>query len=261
MDIVYHHQPIMTGPVNLYNIFLGPDFIRNREQRDTRTLIDFFAKNVGGSDYLQVLSAYYQTVSGITTSASANPVFKQSITTAFNSSDFSIEIAVQTIADLINGGRLPLDQNGIYFVIFSGKLNMLSPVGWFVSICGMHDSFRTSSGEVIKFALIGDPATVPKTGRGDARGDNCAGWVGSATANNNLGGDSIANFYAHELVEAVTGSSGAWSFNSDPPFEMADICGWDFGSTTSNWKTWIGTKKFLLQKLWLPGYGCTLSLP
>jgi hypothetical protein len=86
----------MTGTVNLYNIFYG-DFISTTEKKNTRSLVDYFAKYVGGSEYLQVLSAYYQIVSGNITYASTNPVFKQSLTITPPNSNFSRQIAVKTI--------------------------------------------------------------------------------------------------------------------------------------------------------------------
>lgn len=89
------------------------------------------------------------------------------------------------------------------------------------------------------------------------------------TANGNLGADSIATMYAHELVEVVTNYLGAWYFDAGSvsdsgsaleSYENADACVWDFGTYTGNSNVVFGDKKFLIQQNWVPYYGCRMSL-
>lgn len=75
----------------------------------------------------------------------------------------------------------------------------------------------------------------------------------------------MATVFAHELVETVTDSFGAWYFD-DPSQgddwsareECADACVWQFG-TDGNSNVRFGEKSFLVQEVWVPKYGCRLS--
>ena len=113
---------------------------------------------------------------------------------------------------------------------------------------------------------MGDPGTVPKGG-----GAACeAIRDGSPTANGNLGADNMATVYGHELAETVTDSLGAWYFDTytDDGYdgtniieECADACVWKFGSNlVGNSNVRFGQKSFLVQQIWVPHYGCRLSL-
>mmetsp|Transcript_12328 Transcript_12328/g.16942 ORF Transcript_12328/g.16942 Transcript_12328/m.16942 type:complete len:980 (+) Transcript_12328:88-3027(+) len=257
-DIVYHMGfPVMTGTVTVYNIYYG-DFISNINQRNSRTLLDYLAANIGGSDYYNILTDYYQVIKGNTTKISNSVVFGRSVTTATSvpaGSDFSDTDAINTIVNLINTGTVPLDQNAVYFIIFPGNFNVLNPPGWLYAWCGYHSSFTLSTGETLKYAVMGDPTTSSDP-------ILCSELV-AGTINGNIGGDSMASTYAHELADTVTDAYLAWNIvDGTSTIEIADLCTWDFGVNTNvvNWNTVIGTKKFLLQRLWLPGYGCTLSL-
>ena len=78
--------------------------------------------------------------------------------------------------------------------------------------------------------------------------------------NKNMGGDSIVNIYAHELAEMYTNPNlFTWYFNNEDQHEVADACGWSFGTYTGNSNVVVAKKKFLIQELWIPGRGCALS--
>jgi len=111
----------------------------------------------------------------------------------------------------------------------------------------MHYLYRS------RFFVVGDPSKGPA----DLQA-NCES-IRSPTANGNLGADSIASVYAHELVETVTDWSSAWFFDSNG-LEKADQCAWQFGGNEANqnWNYIVGAKKFLIQYNWVIGKGCVL---
>ena len=72
----------------------------------------------------------------------------------------------------------------------------------------------------------------------------------------------MATMYAHELAEVVTDYMGAWYFDDSVDLmENGDACVWEFGTLNNgNSNVVIGEKNFLIQKMWVPEYGCKLSL-
>jgi hypothetical protein len=148
---------------------------------------------------------------------------------------------VTIIIGLINTGKLPADENGIYAFIFKGNLRYN---GWLEEWCGFHSAF-TYNFEVYKFMVLGDSSF-------SSIGINCQGYFDGPTVNNNVGADSAASVYAHELVETVSNPLGD-AFYADTPAGMqenADLCSWSWGMMLpgfDNANVVIGNKKFLIQ--------------
>ena len=130
---------------------------------------------------------------------------------------------------------------------------------------------------MIKYIVLGDPSYAAGT-----TGNSCESYTSGLTANNNLGADSMATIYAHELVETVSNviivsiiffislylllsdtlqyDGNGWHFSNG--FENADNCAWTFSPFIkgfNNRNVIIGNKYWLIQRNWLPKYGCTLS--
>eukprot|EP00597_Dinobryon_sp_UTEXLB2267_P002750 CAMPEP_0170073096 /NCGR_PEP_ID=MMETSP0019_2-20121128/10574_1 /TAXON_ID=98059 /ORGANISM="Dinobryon sp., Strain UTEXLB2267" /LENGTH=247 /DNA_ID=CAMNT_0010282405 /DNA_START=809 /DNA_END=1552 /DNA_ORIENTATION=+ len=247
----------MTGPINLYNIYYG-DFSGQSGATGTRTLIDYLAAHLGNSSWYHSTTEYYQINPDDSKTYASNIVnFPQRSVNIYPSKRGASNVIEETdlvtdIINLINSKTLPLDVNGIYAVIFRGDLTFgdwLQSYGW----CGYHTSFGLTNGDNIRFFVVGDPSKGPA----DLQA-NCAG-IAPPTANGNLGADSIASIYAHELVETVTDWSGAWYFDSNN-FENADQCAWQFGVNLAarNWNYKVGDKNFLIQTNWVIGKGCIL---
>jgi hypothetical protein len=84
----------------------------------------------------------------------------------------------------------------------------------------------------------------------------------------------MVNTIAHELFEAVTDPVvydpvtgrfryAGW-YDDETGTEAADLCAWQFGTTTTtNFNVNIGSRQYLLQQLWAnDGVGrCALSYP
>jgi len=257
-DVHYHpYQPIMTGPIRLYNIYLG-DF-RSNQSIETMNLMDYFAAHIGGSSWYNSTTLYYQmSPNGVKTYASSSVTFVKRVNALPTSKGlyFNETKVINLIIQLINSNLLPLDTNGIYSVIMRGDFVF---EGWLNTWCGYHTAFYLRDGRIIKFVVIGDPSTAPGN-----NGYPCEA-LEVGTANGNVGADSMVSIYAHEIVETVTDFMGAWYFDigainlitkdSLAGSENADACSWIFGDGISNSNIVIGTKPFLIQYSWIPGYG------
>eukprot|EP00597_Dinobryon_sp_UTEXLB2267_P015099 CAMPEP_0170119432 /NCGR_PEP_ID=MMETSP0020_2-20130122/14390_1 /TAXON_ID=98059 /ORGANISM="Dinobryon sp., Strain UTEXLB2267" /LENGTH=871 /DNA_ID=CAMNT_0010348797 /DNA_START=71 /DNA_END=2686 /DNA_ORIENTATION=- len=255
VDIIYHNGgQVMPGTVNIYNIYYG-DFSSTSSQQMI-SLVDYFSQNLGNTPWYKILTSYYQIVGGIKTMVSANVLYKSSHFTAVTAKLQTITqtTITNTISSLIASGDLPVDENGVYAVIFRGDLSYTAfGTSWLTGWCGYHTTFTHSSGKSLKFFVTGDPSTA-------AVGTSCEGYR-STTANGNIGADSIASIYAHELVETVSDFNGnAWYFADGN--ENADACAWKWGTLLPglpNANIVVGNKNFLVQQNWQPGVGCVLG--
>ncbi len=185
--------------------------------------------------------------------------FKKSINITSNYLGFFLSFAdIQTIvSDTITSGALPLDLDGVYYVLTSK--DVAQGPGFLTGYCGYHDYnllTDTAFGPVIKFAFVGDPGT----------NGNCADQTISSP-NNNIGADAMANVIAHELEEMVT-DPNSLGWIDDFHYEVADKCNFLFGgqytaSNGSRANMKLGNRDYLIQQNWLNtggGYGyCALS--
>ena len=114
--------PVMTGIVNLYNIYYG-DFSGTIGD-DMKSLLNEFSSKLGKSDYYKTMSVYYQTIDGVKKNVSNNIVFKGAISVEETKRGGSSNRAAteNLISSLIKSNQLPLDPNGIYGVIFRGDI-------------------------------------------------------------------------------------------------------------------------------------------
>ena len=80
----------------------------------------------------------------------------------------------------------------------------------------------------------------------------------------------MVTILAHEIVETTSDFNSAWSFDpgaknaagvSMAKEESADACVWTFGNNRlENSNVLWGSKRFLIQQNWVPGYGCSMTL-
>lgn len=245
---------LTTKPLVLYNIYYG-DFSSTAGARNTTKLMDYFAANIGQSDWYKTLYSYYQDIDGVRTYVS-EPAVYAGRSWFYESKSRALTITTKHIEDailnLINQdlNPLPIDPNGLYVVMFRGDFKFSGWAeleGW----CGFHRSIRISNGVTLAYAAVGDPSTAPA-----ATKYNCMALT-TRTANNNLAADSMVSTYAHEIADSLTNTFDAWFFANG--YEIADQCQWSFGTTT-NWNIKVGKRVFLVQQIWMPGFGCTTSV-
>eukprot|EP00597_Dinobryon_sp_UTEXLB2267_P004803 CAMPEP_0170078632 /NCGR_PEP_ID=MMETSP0019_2-20121128/15190_1 /TAXON_ID=98059 /ORGANISM="Dinobryon sp., Strain UTEXLB2267" /LENGTH=230 /DNA_ID=CAMNT_0010291637 /DNA_START=727 /DNA_END=1419 /DNA_ORIENTATION=+ len=228
----------------------------------TKNLVNYFADHLGGSPWYRILSSYYQIVSGVKTFVSDSFVFKKSVNVAATTSILSTMDVINTILALFNSGTFAVDTNAIYTLFFRGDIaatfdpTKIDSLSWLSHWCGYHGAFylklNSNTQVIIKFIVVGDPSFAGQSGR------DCEEYVDKPTSNKNMGGDSMVNVYAHELAGTVTNYLNAWFFDSNFD-ENGDECFWNFGNYSGNSNIKVGSKDFLVQKMWLPGKGCVLS--
>lgn len=144
----------------------------------------------------------------------------------------------QIIKNAINSGKLPIDSNGIYYVITSKDVVITD---FCKSFCGYHSYFPFNSNNTITnivYSFVGDSTTC---------------WGCSPirnSINNNLVADTSMSIIFHELVESMSDPYLNTWFDTEG-YENADKCSWNYGKTylfknkPYNLKT--NTHKFLIQ--------------
>lgn len=159
-DIHYHGTaPIMTGAVNLYNIYFGN--FSSPSSNTTKYLMDYLAANIGGTDWFNIKTAYYQINSDGTQTFESNQakfIKRVEVQKTVQNGTLSDTDVITTIISLFNSRALPVDENGIYNVIFRGDYHY---PGFLTQWCGYHYAFYLSTGQLIKFLAVGDSSTAP----------------------------------------------------------------------------------------------------
>ncbi|HEX4825936.1 MAG TPA: hypothetical protein VFV19_16670 [Candidatus Polarisedimenticolaceae bacterium] len=241
--IYYHGGPIMTGTTAIYYVYYGT------WSASQKTILEDFGATIGGSPYFNINTTYW----GTNNTPVANSV-RLGATTADNYSQgtslspASILTIVQTAID---NGSLPMDPNGVYFVIASPDVDMY---GFCTAYCGWHNNETVGTTD-LKYAFVEDSDRCPS---------KCAGQQG-VSPNGDTGVDGAINIIAHELEESVTDPDGnAWYDGLGR--ESADKCIWKFGSTYaapngSVANMHLGARDYLIQENWTNalGMGCRLA--
>jgi len=246
--ISYHGGAVMLGTTHVYFIWYG-----NWASNSATTILADWAKSLGGSPYFSINSTYYdgsnRFVSNSVTFGGA--VFDNySLGTALD--DNSIYAIVATA---IGNGSLPLDANGVYFVLTSA--DVAETTGFCTAYCGWHSS-ATFNSVSSQYAFVGNTLACPS---------GCEGSPGN-DPNGNEGADGMASIMTHELDEAVTDPNGDAWYDSGGN-EVGDLCNFNFGSNlygTANGSianVQLGPRNFLLQEDWVNASGgyCSIGLP
>jgi len=241
--INYHGGPVLTSGPNAYIIWYG-----NWSNDTATTILPSLLSSIGGSPYFNINSTYYD---GQNRHVPNSVTYKGSTTDAYSqgSKNLSDNQIASIVSTALNGGKLPVDPNGVYFVLTSVDV---SKNGFLSSYCGWHTdgTYGTTN---IKYAFVGDP------------GNNaaCAEQT-SVSPNGNVGADAMASVISHELEEATTDPDlNAWY--DQRGMENADKCAWTFGTTyhangaLANMS--LGGRNYLIQRNWVNATGgyCSLS--
>jgi hypothetical protein len=152
---------------------------------------------------------------------------------------------------------LPIDPNGIYFVLTSKDV-MQGSFG--TTLCAWHSygivpNGNSGSGTDIKVAFIGDSDEFPS---------GCSSQ--NPSPNNNPAADDAVSMLAHELSETVTDPLlNAWT--NPGIIENGDLCAWTFGTTKllpngSSYNVIFGLRPYHIQRIWVNARGgyCALAL-
>lgn len=249
--ILYHGGPLMLGAPNVYYIWYG-----NWSGNTATTILPDFAGSIHATPWFNINTTYYDgSNSHVTGSVSLAGQSNDSYSQGTALSDTSVQ---NVVGSALASGALPVDTNGVYFVLTSQDVTETS--GFCTQYCAWHTHgtfTHNGTSNDIKYGFIGNPARCPTA---------CSGQQG-ATPNGNLGADGMANLIAHELSESVTDPDlNAWFDRRGE--ENADKCAWKFGttSTASNgslYNVTFGTRNYLVQENWVNASGgsCALHYP
>jgi hypothetical protein len=212
--LIYNGGPVILGQTHIYYIWYGNWSV----DPNAAPILNTFANNLTGSLYYNILTQYSQTPGGnisnsVVLSGSTNSTYVTANPLALTDSDIS-----GIVQAAIGNNSLPLDVNGVYFVLTAPGVAETS--GFLSTYCGWHNAFLLSD-TWIQYAFVGD-AAGPNLHK-------CAGQS-SSSPNNDPSVDAMASLIAHELSEAVTDPlNNAW-FDAGNQ-EIADKCIFNFGTT------------------------------
>lgn len=274
-QIDYHGGSILNNGINVYLIWYG-----NWTNSATVSIITDLVNGLNGSPYFNTNTTYFDYTGKYIEN---RIVLKASINDAYSHSSVISDADIYSIAtDAINQGKLPADNNGIYFVLTSSDIDQTG--GFCTQNCGWHS--RTSLGNNdIKVAFVGDAGFKCQTNndviingskqgqpidgdgdvlKGENVGNSCIAQLG-ISPNGSPAADGMASVFTHELSEATTDPDlDAW-FYKDLGGECADKCAWNFGDTykvanTSNANVRLGNRDFLIQQNWINVNGGSCAL-
>jgi Phosphate-induced protein 1 conserved region len=243
--ITYHGGPVMTNPITLYYIWYG-DWTGNT----ATTILTDLAGSISGSPRWNTNSTYHNG-SGVkvTTSVTFGGSVNDSYSKGKTLTDANIQ---QVVSASITSGGLPLDVNGVYFVLTSQDVTATS--GFCTQYCGWH-THATISGIDIKYSFVGNAARCLSACAAQTTGPN-----------GNAGADAMASIIMHEAEEAATDPDlNAWYDMKG--YENADKCAWTFGTTYSSGgalaNVHLGNRDYLIQRNWVNASGgsCKMSYP
>jgi phosphate-induced protein 1 len=230
----------------MYYIWYG-----NWTGNSAKTILTDLASSLGGSPYWNINTTYYN---GSGTHISNSLVYGGSVDDNYSQGSSLTDAKVKAVVDAaINGGGLPRDASGIYFVLTSADVSETS--GFCSVYCGWH-TYGANGGTTIKYSFVGDAARCITACAAQTTGPN-----------GNAGADGMASIIAHEAEEAATDPQlNAWYFNSGQ--ENADKCAWTFGTTYTSGNgaqanMHLGSRDYLIQQNWNAGSSqrCRLTYP
>lgn len=230
---------VMHGTVHIYFIYYGTWSNNTAAQ----TILEDWASHIGGSPYYNINTTYYDPTGSVSNSltfaGSASDNYSQG-TSLTDAKVFAV------VSSAITGGHLPLDSQGVYFVLSSADVAETS--GFCSIYCGWH-RFGTIGATAIKYAFVGNHDRCPSS---------CEGIVNNSP-NGNAGADGMISTMSHELEEATSDPLlNAWYDLSGN--ENADKCAYDYGPTYttgngSQANVRMGARDYLIQRNWLNAGG------
>ncbi|EQD60598.1 hypothetical protein B1A_10073, partial [mine drainage metagenome] len=170
----YGPGPVMQSQRHIYLIWYG-----NWQGNSALTIIPQFVQSLNMSPYEWILSTYQVNNRAIMPSITFGGQTFDDYSLGQDLSDANIQTIVQ---DAINEGRLPLDNNGIYFVLTSPDVmessnGNLAQGGFCTAYCGWHSDGLQVRGVDVKYGFVGDgEACASQTA------ENYGSWPGSCIA-------------------------------------------------------------------------------
>jgi hypothetical protein len=206
-------------------------------------VLNQFISGLSGSAYEGILAAY---TNAARVGATTHVTPKQNVSVGYSHGTALSDANVWSIVSgaIAPSGPLPLDVNGVYFVMLDPATTETS--GLCTQYCAWHD-YAALRSTAVKYGLIGNPARCP--------GACSVQAAGAPTPNGSWQADTMANLIAHEQAESITDPDlNAWYTSSGD--ELADLCAWTFGSTYTTSNGALANVKlsngrnYFIQQLW-----------
>jgi hypothetical protein len=248
----YHDGPVLTGTPHIYYLWYG-DW---SESLALPVLTDF-ASSLGGSPYYSINSTHHDGAGkhvrkSITYSGSATDDYSRG--TSLTAGD-----VLAVVKTAVQRGRLPVDANGIYFVLTSADVDETS--GFCAEYCSWHHHAKVG-GVDLKYVFVGNPGRCPST---------CELAPGN-TPNGDAVADSLVASVAARINETVTNPEGD-GWHDAAGLENTDKCLLSrnpFGPTYltasgARANVRLGARNFLVPRNWVNADGagghCALRYP
>ena len=243
-QILYHGGPVMVQNNHIYVIYYG------RFSSLSTNIIDTFLENLGGSGAYGVNTTYYNGQNQyITNVQGSSLVYSRSLDSYYDNYSMGPSMKGKSIANeiqsVLQGGHLPLNNNGIYILITSPDVVVAT------NYCGYHTaSTSLVPGYNIKYAFSPDPPAPTYNGCSG----NYSTFGDTTSPNGDVGADSVADTLMHEISETVSDPNiSAWYTNNG--YENGDLCNFVYGTTHiaingSHYNQIFGGYQYLVQTIW-----------
>jgi Phosphate-induced protein 1 conserved region len=247
--LTYHGGAVLTGPTHIYYLWYG-----DWSKSGALPILTDFASGLGGSDYYKINTAH--------TDAAGKSIPKTIIFSGSAVDDYSLgrTLAAGDVLKALRGAirrhDLPLDANGVYFVLTAADVEETS--GFCTDYCSWHHHAKVG-GVSVKYAFVGDPSRCAEA---------CELAPGN-TPNGDVAGDSMVASLAARLNETVTNPEADGWFdaagreNTDKCMLASNPFGPTFPTADgAHANLRLGARNFLVPQNWVntkSGGHCALS--
>ncbi len=240
--ISYNGGHVMLYPHNVYIIWYG-DWSFNTAE----SIIPSMFQSIPGSPYLNIATTYYQSgpqYIGNTLNLAGQVYDTYSFGSALSQNDIE-----SIVSEWIAPGELPIDPNGLYFVLTSPDVTESGSEGTFCAqvngICGFH-SHGTIDSFDLDYSFVGDSQTQCLNQQ-----LNCGGQGGPHP--DNPAADGMTVVISHEMMETLTDPGLTAWYNSPPYTEVGDLC--EDRNLYPDVTLSFGGSSFLVQPIWVNANG------
>lgn len=244
--VKYHAGPVMLGTNHVYFIFYG-----NWAGSTAPQILTDFVASLGGSAYYGINTQYTDSAG---TPLSNSLLWASNLEDAYShGTTLSDADVAGVVSGAILGEQLPLDPQGLYFVVGSADVDVSS--GLCTSYCGFHQS-TTVAGISVRYGFVGDAQRCP---------NQCAPQL--TGPNGNFGADAMVSTVA-TLISGIVSNPTLTGWYDTLGLDGADKCAWSYGTTyqAANGalaNLALGGKDYLVPLNWVmskKGGACALSL-
>jgi hypothetical protein len=249
--LTYHGGAVLTGPTHIYYLWYG-----DWSKSGALPILTDFASGLGGSAYYDINAAH--------TDAAGKSIPKTIMFSGSAVDDYSLGRSLtagdvlKSLRGAIRRGDLPLDANGIYFVLTAADVEETS--GFCTDYCSWHHHAKVGP-VTVKYAFVGDPSRCAEA---------CELAPGN-TPNGDAAGDAMVASLAARLNETVTNPEADGWFdaagreNTDKCMLAANPFGPTFPTANgAHANLRLGSRNFLVPQNWVntkSGGHCALSAP